>query len=269
MVQTHRVRLATVESDQAARELFLSAIGHDSGLGDVAGTLTAKRLPAKVAKELLLPDISRSAQRFVAALAAWEIADFVMQSLRDPASPQSLALSVSPTRRDWLTSNGPFPSLAEIPAAPIVSFQGQVIEPVGDRTNLALAAGRAAVEASQQAMAEWWRLKSWKDQVRALRGQTRLCGTWLWVIHDHQRHHQEQKLSLVFPSPGKEGAGISGLAETIVLGDTVYLRWEVEGKTQEDSLLFTKEGQRLEGTFVNSQGGWGSISGKRTAGCGP
>ena len=30
-----------------------------------------------------------------------------------------------------------------------------------------------------------------------------------------------------------------------------------------------KKDQRLEGTFVNSEGGWGSISGKRTAGCVP
>jgi hypothetical protein len=55
----------------------------------------------------------------------------------------------------------------------------------------------------------------------------------------------------------------------VVLGDVVYLRWEGDGKVQEDSLLFSKEGQRLEGTFVNSQGGWGSISGKRTAACTP
>lgn len=55
----------------------------------------------------------------------------------------------------------------------------------------------------------------------------------------------------------------------IVLGENVYLRWEVDGRVQEDSLQFSKEGQRLEGTFVNSEGGWGSISGKKTAGCAP
>jgi hypothetical protein len=36
---------------------------------------------------------------------------------------------------------------------------------------------------------------------------------------------------------------------------------------QEDSLLFTGEGQRVEGSFVNSSGAWGSIMGKRTAAC--
>jgi hypothetical protein len=105
--------------------------------------------------------------------------------------------------------------------------------------------------------------------VRGTRGQSRLCGTWQWVIHNHQRHHEEQKLSLVFPPPGKDGTHLPGLMETVVLGDVVYLRWEQDGRVQEDSLLFSKEGQRLEGTFVNSQGGWGSISGKRTASCTP
>jgi hypothetical protein len=54
-----------------------------------------------------------------------------------------------------------------------------------------------------------------------------------------------------------------------VLGDVVYLRWEFPGVVQEDSLLFTGEGQRLEGSFVNSSGAWGSITGKRTAPCTP
>lgn len=30
----------------------------------------------------------------------------------------------------------------------------------------------------------------------------------------------------------------------IVLGENVYLRWEVDGRVQEDSLQFSKEGQR-------------------------
>jgi hypothetical protein len=140
----------------------------------------------------------------------------------------------------------------------------------GDRSvAVGVAAGHLAQEAGRQAIEEWWRLKTWKDRVRGARGQSRLCGTWQWVIHNHQRHHEEQKLSLVFPPPGRDGGLLPGLTETVVLGDVVYLRWEQAGKVQEDSLLFSKEGQRLEGTFVNSQGGWGSISGKRTASCTP
>ncbi|HEU4685026.1 MAG TPA: hypothetical protein VFS39_11055, partial [Nitrospira sp.] len=158
---------------------------------------------------------------------------------------------------------GPFPSLQAL-----LSTAGPA-ESASDRATRALLISRATMEASQQAMAEWSRLKSWKDRVRTLRGQARLCGTWQWVIHNHQQHHQEQKLSLLFPPPGSDGTGVPGLAEAIVLGDTVYLRWERDGRSQEDSLLFSKEGQRLEGTFINSQGGWGSVSGKRTASCTP
>jgi len=132
-----------------------------------------------------------------------------------------------------------------------------------------VAVGHLSQEAGRQAMEEWWRLKTWKDRVRGMRGQSRLCGTWQWVIHNHQRHHEEQKLSLIFPPPGRDSTPIPGLSEIVVLGDVVYLRWERDGKVQEDSLLFSKEGQRLEGTFVNSQGGWGSVSGKRTASCTP
>ncbi|HEY7533839.1 MAG TPA: hypothetical protein VH681_13775, partial [Nitrospiraceae bacterium] len=123
------------------------------------------------------------------------------------------------------------------------------------------------VAAIQSAYREWDRLHNWKHQVRMLRGQSRLCGTWHWVIHNHQRQHHEQKVSLQFPPPGPDPLNVPGLVETIVLGDNVYLRWETDGQVQEDSLQFVKDGQRLEGTFMNSQGGWGSISGKRTAPC--
>lgn len=56
-------------------------------------------------------------------------------------------------------------------------------------------------------------------------------------------------------------------AKIVVLGEGVYLRWESAGGYQEDSLLFTGEGQRLEGSFMNSAGAWGSITGKRVAAC--
>jgi hypothetical protein len=128
---------------------------------------------------------------------------------------------------------------------------------------------RLEVDAVQASYQEWDRLRNWKDRVRELRGQTRLCGTWQWIIHNHQQNHQEQKLLLRFPPAGNSQATIPGLVETIVLGDNVYLRWDYDGRIQEDSLQFNKEGQRLEGTFANSQGGWGSISGKKTADCVP
>ncbi len=56
-------------------------------------------------------------------------------------------------------------------------------------------------------------------------------------------------------------------AKIVVLGDTLFLRWEFQLGYQEDSLLFIKDGQRLEGSFTNSAGAWGSITGKRTGSC--
>ncbi|WP_447863134.1 hypothetical protein [Nitrospira calida] len=133
-------------------------------------------------------------------------------------------------------------------------------------THLRALAGLAQAEASRSVFDQWLRLRLWKETVREQRGLARLCGTWQWTIHNHQNHH-EQKLSLVFPPPGSTAGNGPRPAEVVVLGDAVYLRWESGGHLQEDSLLFSKEDQRLEGTFVNTAGGWGSISGKRTAGC--
>lgn len=256
ILETNRDILQKVESDPAALEVFIGQVGPAAALKDAAATVGAKGIPAKLANELLVPEITKSAQRLIASLAAWELADRVTRSLIE--TPVQDAMAISPSRKEWLMANGAFPSLEEVVKA----------SDTGDNVAAtAVSAGRLAQEASLQVMAEWWKLRTWKDRVRMARGQSRLCGTWQWVIHNHQRHHEERKLSLIFPPAGKAGTGIPGLSELIVLGDAVYLRWETDGKTQEDSLLFSKEGQRLEGTFVNSQGGWGSISGKRTANC--
>jgi hypothetical protein len=133
-------------------------------------------------------------------------------------------------------------------------------------TRLAALASRAQAEAGRLVFDHWLRLRLWKDTLREQRGLARLCGIWQWTIHNHQ-NHQEQKLSLVFPPPGSAAGNGPRPTEVVVLGDAVYLRWESGGHLQEDSLLFSKEDQRLEGTFVNTAGGWGSISGKRAAGC--
>jgi hypothetical protein len=257
IMETHQERLVRVDSDQGAREVFVGAVGRAADLHDVAGTLAVQGMSSKLAKDLMVPQITVSAQRLVSALIAWRLADRLLQALDGKDAGTEIVLS--PSQAHWVMANGPFPSLKDA-----MRLWG-----AGDRSAaVGVAAGRLAQEAGRQAMEEWWRLKTWKDRVRGARGQSRLCGTWQWVIHNHQRHHEEQKLSLVFPPYGNDG-GLPGLTELVVLGDAVYLRWEQGGKVQEDSLLFSKEGQRLEGTFVNSQGGWGSISGKRTASCTP
>jgi hypothetical protein len=229
--------LANVASDKDAMDLFITTLGPALHLNDASSTLGAKSLPSKLSKELLVEELTAAAVRLVGDLAAWRMASGIQQAPRDsPASGPSEQTPAAISQRDWLVQRG----------MPLTE-----------------------IESLQAAYREWDRLRGWKDRIRLLRGQSRLCGTWQWVIHNHQQHHREQKLSLLFPPPGTGKSGIAGLVETIVLGDNVYLRWEIDGRVQEDSLQFTKEGQRLEGTFVNSQGGWGSISGKRTANCAP
>ena len=134
---------------------------------------------------------------------------------------------------------------------------------------------RAEAEAERRGREAWLQLRTWQDRQRETRGLARLCGTWHWTIHNHQ-NHQDHKMVMAFDPPpaspqpaAPQPTAAQGTkpAKIVVLGEGVYLRWESAGGYQEDSLLFTGEGQRLEGSFVNSAGAWGSITGKRVAAC--
>jgi hypothetical protein len=127
-----------------------------------------------------------------------------------------------------------------------------------------------AVAGAEHRLREYWlRLHDRLDHLRRHAALARLCGTWQWTIHNH-KNHQDHKMALSFPAPDvleSDAPGPSRPAKIVVLGDAVYLRWEFQGGFQEDSLLFGGQGQRLEGSFTNSAGAWGSITGKRTAAC--
>lgn len=248
--------LDTVSDNAAAVALFATKIGPSLGLQDVSSTVTAKGIPGKMAKELGVPELTSATHRFIASLAAWHLADRTVQTLSgDPTLP----VPTVPAQREWLQSTIPLPAWS--------SYADRKPDD-GDLKALSAAANQLALEAHQQALTEWWALKTWKDRVRATRGRTRLCGTWQWVIHNHQ-NHQEQKVSMLFPPIGQEKTVPYLPAEMQVLGDAIYLRWETQGRVQEDSLLFIKDGTRIEGSFINNTGGWGSITGKRTSDCRP
>ena len=276
VIRAHSDQLAKMDSDKAAVILFVSAVGPALQLGDAARTLGANSLPAKLAKELLVPDLTAAVYQLMGGLAAWQFASAVRQAVRDQQfTTAHEKLLRSPQAKTWLDHQGnaswhdSLGQLSDVVASPEWA-KGNLGDPSATLSATALdRASRLEVDAIQAVYQEWDRLRSWKDRVRGLRGQARLCGTWQWIIHNHQQHHQEQKLLLLFPPAGHTQATLLGLMETIVLGENVYLRWELNGRVQEDSLQFSKEDQRLEGTFVNSEGGWGSISGKRTAGCKP
>ena len=151
---------------------------------------------------------------------------------------------------------------------PAVLSPAQQQELILALTELLLTADRTAFEASQKATAAWWDIYRWKERIRQAKGQARLCGTWQWIVHNHQMHG-EQKAVMTFPPAGQTSATTPMPTEMVILGDAIYLRWEQGGRVQEDSLLFIKEDSKLEGSFMNNTGGWGPISGKRLAPCQP
>ena len=275
IIRTYSDQLAKIESDKGAGNLFVSAIGPALQMGDAARTLGSNPLPAKLANELLVPDLMAAVHRLIGSLAAWHMASSVRRAVTEQQLSAVNEQVLESPHKTWLERQGKAPwhhslnQLTDVATSPEWA-KGNQEEPASSLSGTVLErAVRLELDAMQASYQEWDRIRNWKDRVRRLRGQARLCGTWQWIIHNHQQHHQEQKLSLLFPPAGTSQPTLQGLMETIVLGDNVYLRWELNGRVQEDSLQFSNEGQRLEGTFVNSEGGWGAISGKRTAGCTP
>ncbi len=110
-------------------------------------------------------------------------------------------------------------------------------------------------------------LQDWLDQHHKKEGLQRLCGTWRWIVHNHQ-NHGDHKMIMIFYPPDRPPPSSSLVPTTISIhGNTVYLRWTFPQGTQEDSLLLSKNDTLLEGTFINSLGPHGSISGKRLSPC--
>lgn len=261
-------QLAAIDSDEKAMTLFTTTVGPALGLKDAAGALGATRLPSKLVNELRLADLSTSVSELMGALAAWHLADVIG---RDTTQSSAIA-SLPAARRDWLQSRGPSASLPDLLRLfqdnQVTSASAAEQHSTPHNTELLLVAQRTAFEASRNATKAWWEIHGWKDRIRQAKGLGRLCGTWQWTIHNHQ-NHGEQKAVVMFPPAGHTSANAATPAETIVLGDTIYLRWEQNGRIQEDSLLFIKDDAKIEGSFVNNTGGWGSITGKRTAACQP
>lgn len=274
IIQTKAAQLASLSTQGDSLTLFKHAIGPGLELNDAAMTIGAKGLSPAVTKDLLVADLSRSASELVRGLAAWQLAE-VARDLGTASTPEQVdgVQRQIETQIAWLSEGTTLESsLRQLQT--IVKQAGTQETPsdtaadpirTGDvSAHLAKAAAQVETWAIQTVYREWFRIKNWKDQVRQQRGLARLCGTWQWSIHNHQNHREDKTAVMFAPS----GAGSStSPAEIIVLGDSVYLRWETSAGIQEDSLLFSAEGQRLEGTFVNTAGGWGSITGKRTTSC--
>ncbi|MDH4304248.1 MAG: hypothetical protein OEV53_09325 [Nitrospira sp.] len=258
-------QLALIESDEGAVRLFTTSVGPALGLKDAAGALGA-RLPSKMIKELGVPELSQSVSDLMRALGTWQFAN----ALRQETGPSTPAIPLSAARQDWLRTKNQTASFSDLLRLTKDTQGSGTAQGTRESRNveLILAAERTAFEASHQAITTWWTIHGWKDRVRQAKGHSRLCGTWQWIIHNHQIHG-EQKSTIIFSLPGQASANAAMPAESIILGDAIYLRWEQNGHIQEDSLLFIKDDEKIEGSFMNNTGGWGPISGKRLAPCKP
>jgi len=274
IVADRSAQLTAIDSNTGAMALFTSTIGPALGLKDAANILGAKGLSATVATELGIAELTQSAHELMAALAAWQLADSIRRA-GDETMAGSIAAGASSTaRQEWMNANSRLPTLSTLIRLLTEQPPSDQIQSESStrRTDLLLASHQVAFEAHQEALTAWWSLREWKDRVRQARGLARLCGTWQWTIHNH-RQHQEQKTVIIFPPAGQIPPNVPLPVETVILGDSVYLRWENGNYVQEDSLLLVREGlkeaTRIEGSFVNNTGGWGPITAKRTAECRP
>ncbi len=247
IIERHAQPLASVASDADALALFSSQLAPSLNLGAA---------PA--------PDQQQTAGQLVAELAAWRLASAVRKAADagDYAALPPLFQSAA-AQRNWLLANDRFPALGRV----LMFSEAPPSNDVARMAHLAALAFRAEAEAERNARLLWDRLQSWNDQLKAQKAVARLCGTWQWTIH-HHKNHQEQKITIVLLPPGTPAPpDMPQPAVMIVLGDAVYLRWDFQRGYQEDSLLFVKEGRHLEGTFMNTAGDWGAITGKRIASC--
>ena len=132
--------------------------------------------------------------------------------------------------------------------------------------NLLMQALQVETQAYKVAWESWHHLQQGQQQRQSRQARMRLCGTWKWIIHNHQ-NHGDHKTMMTFTPP--ENATPSHVQPTTVFmhGDTLYLKWIFPQGIQEDSLLFSNHDTRLEGTFTNSVGPYGSISGQRLSPC--
>jgi len=258
-------QLALLDSDEGALRLFTTSIGPALGLKDAAGVLGAK-LPGKMIKELGVPELSQSVSELMRALGTWAFAN----SLRHEAGSSGPVVPLPAARQEWLRDKNQAASFSDLLRLTKETQGSQTAQGTSQPRNieLLLAAERTAFEASHQAITTWWNIHGWKERIRQTKGRSRLCGTWQWIIHNHQIHG-EQKSTIIFSPPGQTSPNAATPVESIILGDAVYLRWEQNGRIQEDSLLFIKDDQKIEGSFVNNTGGWGPVSGKRLAPCKP
>ena len=121
-------------------------------------------------------------------------------------------------------------------------------------------------QAYHTAWGSWGLIQEWQEQKITYLAKRRLCGRWKWMVHNHQ-NHGDHKTTMTFSPPEQSTPPQMQPTTILIHGDTVFLKWTFPQGFQEDSLLMSNHDTRLEGTFTNSLGPHGSISGQRLSPC--
>ncbi|GJL66357.1 MAG: hypothetical protein NPIRA05_13280 [Nitrospirales bacterium] len=127
---------------------------------------------------------------------------------------------------------------------------------------------QAEAEAIQFAQHSMTQITNEQNARTLTKNRARLCGRWHWTVHNHQ-NHSNHKMTVFLGDPAQSPTKHPQPAELKIHGETVYLLWKFPKGFQEDSLLLSQNDKRLEGTFHNTLGPHGSISGKRLSTCKP
>ncbi len=168
----------------------------------------------------------------------------------------------------WQTQDqqdSPLPSSESLKQAAMLHYIESKLFPMF-HTHLLTHAIQVEAQAYHVAWESWSHIQEWQEQERTRLAKRRLCGTWKWIVHNHQ-NHGDHKATMTFSPPELSTPSQMQPSTILIHGDTVFLKWTFPQGFQEDSLLMSNRDTRLEGTFTNSLGPHGSISGKRLSPC--
>lgn len=259
-----------VASDKAATAFFLKTFGPSLELSK--GRLQHGRTPRPLPKEL-----KQHLSPFVTNLAAWHLTRDILTALAQGKT--SVIQSILDERQqqiEWLKQAQQ--DLPDLLALLKTIVQLQTPTPSGNlflrQSFLPIATAHVKagllqlqVRNEQQAWTTWQAIQTWNKDRKNEHGLRRLCGTWQWLIHNHQ-NHGDHKTIMVYPPPSQYHRMDPQPSTIRVQGDTVYIRWEFpRGIVQEESLLFAEKDQLLSGTFVNNLGPNGNIAARRIKPC--
>ncbi|MEC4673034.1 MAG: hypothetical protein VST68_02480, partial [Nitrospirota bacterium] len=108
--------------------------------------------------------------------------------------------------------------------AHIGRFLQQQVIPIS-KAHLEVSLLQLQTQSERRAWETWRQIRAWKTQQHERQGLARLCGTWQWLIHNHQ-NHGDHKTIMVYPPPSQYDRMDPPPAKIQVQGDTVYIKWE-------------------------------------------